>query len=158
MQGYALRDMRTQPTARRVYTHYSIIEATFIDRFYATPNLYEKKVAADTVVATFTNNHSVTLKLDVDVSYSWRGKDLWKLCVDFIHDPPCAANLSREWKRWKQQQQYFPAAAMVLRILKRKLKQFYMRERAESRRDARIMEIHYYECIHAVCGTPKPRP
>jgi len=68
MLGYALHDMWTQPTARRLYNLYSIIEATRIDRFYATLNLYEK-VAAVTIVAGFIDNHSVTLKLDFDVSY-----------------------------------------------------------------------------------------
>jgi exonuclease III len=43
VHGYALRDVWTQPTAGRVYTHYSKTGATRIDRFYATPNLYERR-------------------------------------------------------------------------------------------------------------------
>jgi len=104
MKSYALRDVWTQTTPRPVCTYYSVTGATRIDRFYATPNLYEKKLAAETVVAAFTDHHAVILKLGVDVAHSWRGKGLWKLHADLIHEPACAANLSRECKRWKHQE------------------------------------------------------
>jgi exonuclease III len=77
VHGYVLRDEWTQPTAGRVYTHYSTTRATRIDRFYAIPNLYEKNVAAETVVTAFTDHHAVTLTLRADVNYSWREKGLW---------------------------------------------------------------------------------
>ena len=37
VQGYALRDVWTQPTTTRIYTHYSVIGETHIERFYVTP-------------------------------------------------------------------------------------------------------------------------
>ena len=109
--------MWTEPITRHVYTLYSITGATRIDRFYVTPNLYEKKVAAETVVAAFTDHHSVILNLDVDASHLRRGKGLWKLHADLIHDPACAATLPREWKRWKHQQRHFPDATLSYRLL-----------------------------------------
>ena len=61
VQGYALRDVWTQSTARRTYNHYSMTGATRIDRFYVTPTLYRKKVAAEMAVAPFTDHHAVIL-------------------------------------------------------------------------------------------------
>ena len=74
VQGYALRDVWTQPTANRTYTHYSVTGATLIDRFYVTPTFYKKKVAAETEVALFNDHHAVILKLGVDVPYAWNGR------------------------------------------------------------------------------------
>jgi hypothetical protein len=54
--------------AGRVYIHYSPTGAIPIDRFYATSDLFEKEIAAETVAAVFTDHHAVTLKLDVDVT------------------------------------------------------------------------------------------
>ena len=143
--------MWTQPTARRAYTHYSVTGATRIDRFYVTPTLHQKKVAAETVVASFTDDHAVILKLGVAASHSWRGKGFWKLHADLIHDPVCTTTLCREWKRWKHQQRYFPDTTLWwCRLVKRKLKQLHMREGAAKRREAKIMENHYYECINEV--------
>ena len=121
VQGYALRDVWTQSTANRTYTHYSVTGATRIDRFYVTSTLYQKKVAAETVVAPFTDHHAVILKLGVDVPHAWHGRGLWKLNADLINDPVCTTNLGREWKRWKHQQRYFPDATLWwCRLVKRK--------------------------------------
>jgi len=84
VQGYALRDVWTQPTANRTSTYYSVTGETRIDRFYVTPTLYEKKVAAETVVAPFIDHHAVILKLGVDVPHAWHGRGLWKLNADLI--------------------------------------------------------------------------
>jgi exonuclease III len=108
VQGCALRDVWTQSTARRTYTHYSMAGAKRIDRCYVTPSLYQKIVAAETVVAPFTDHHVVILNPGVDVSHSWQGKGFWKLHADLIHDPVCTKTLCHEWKRWKHQQRYFP--------------------------------------------------
>ena len=98
VQGYALRDVWTQPTANRTYTHYWVTEATRIDRFYVTPTLHQKK-AAETVVAPYTEHHAVILKLGVDVPHAWHGRGLWKLNADIIHGPVRTTILGREWKR-----------------------------------------------------------
>jgi hypothetical protein len=76
--------------------------------FLRYTNLLEKKIAAGTVVAAFTDHHAVTLKLDVDVSYSRRGKGIWKLNIDLINDPVCTAHLTHEWERWKHQKRCNP--------------------------------------------------
>ena len=42
------------------------------------------------------------------------------------------------------------------RLIKRKLKQLYMREGAARRREAKIMENHYYECMYAALRDKRP--
>ena len=158
VQDYALRDVWTQSTARRTYTHYSMTGATRIDRFYVATTLYQKKVAAETVVAPFDDHHAVILKLGVNFSHSWQANGLWKLHAVLIHDPLCTRTFCREWKRWKHQQRYFPDTTLWwCLLLKRKLKQLYLRDGAAERREAKIMENHYYECIYEVLQDKTPR-
>ena len=44
VQGFALKDVWKQPSTWRVYTHYLPTGATHIDLFYATTDLYERKI------------------------------------------------------------------------------------------------------------------
>ena len=105
----------------------------------------------------FTDHHTVILKLGVDVSHSWHGKGYWKLHADLIHDPVCTTTLCREWKWWKHQQRYFPDTTLWwCRLVKRKLKQLYMREGTAKLREAKIMENHYYECIYELLQDNRP--
>ena len=132
---------------------------TRIDRFYVTPTLHQKKVAAETVVALFTDHHAVILKLGFDVPHAWHGRGLWKLNADLIHGPVCTTILVREWKRWKHQQRNFPEMTLWwCQLIKRKLKQLYTREGAARRREAKIMENHYYECMYAALHDNRPPP
>ena len=75
------------------YTHYSSTGATQIDRFYAKKNLFERKIAAKTVVAAFTDHHAVTLRLALDIPIIRRGRGLWKMNSSLLGDGDCKEKL-----------------------------------------------------------------
>ena len=60
VHGFELRDM-WQADAPDVYTHYSPMGATIIDRTYTTKELSTKTTGVETVAAAFTDHLAVIL-------------------------------------------------------------------------------------------------
>ena len=63
VHGFELQDMWRADTARTVFTHYSLMVASRIDRIYTTKNLIDKLIGVDTVAAAFTDHLSVLMRL-----------------------------------------------------------------------------------------------
>jgi endonuclease/exonuclease/phosphatase family metal-dependent hydrolase len=51
---------------RSIFTHYSPIGASRIDRIYTTKELSDKKIGVETVASAFTDHKSVVMRLYVD--------------------------------------------------------------------------------------------
>ena len=79
VHGLALRDTWQGNPTRKVYTHYSVSEATRIDQIYAIRELLERKLGVDAIAAPFTDHLAVCLRLSIDLPIMRRGRGLWKM-------------------------------------------------------------------------------
>ena len=148
--------MATAPR-RAGIQHYTATGATRTDRFYASNELSHRKIAAETVVAAITDHHAVVLKLDADVSTFRRGRGIWKRNTSLLTDAARKARLDHQWGLWKRQKRHFPEITLWwCRSIKKKLKQFYIQEGVEQRRNHREMENQYYACIYDILRDDRP--
>jgi len=67
VRGFDLHDMWRENLLRTVFTHYTPMGASRIDRIYTTRNTSDKKIGVETVAAVFTDHLAVVLRLSVDV-------------------------------------------------------------------------------------------
>jgi len=104
-----MRDVWQQHHARLVFTHYYPTGATRLDRFYATKELFSRKIAAETVVAAFTDHHTVTLRMAVDVPIIHTDRGMRKLNASLLHNAEWKAKLGQHWQQWKDINGYSPS-------------------------------------------------
>jgi endonuclease/exonuclease/phosphatase family metal-dependent hydrolase len=67
--GFKLQDMWCADPLRTVFTHFSPMEASRIDRMYTTKEMSDKKTGVETVAAAFTDHLSMVMQLSVDVPF-----------------------------------------------------------------------------------------
>ena len=113
---------------------------TRIDRFYATKNLFDKKIAAD-IGAAFTDHHAVTLRLVLDIPILHRGSGLWNMNNSLLGDVDRKAKLRHNWEKWTRQKRHCPYTTMRWsRLVKKNIRQFYIQEGVKRRRNIGNME------------------
>jgi hypothetical protein len=157
VHGFEMWDVWRKHPVGCAYTHYSPTGATRIDRIYATKELFDRKIAEETVAAAFTDHHAVKLRLALDIPILRRGRGIWKLNTSLLEDAECKAKLRQQWEHWTRQRRLYPESTMWWgRFVKKKFRHFFNQEGAERRRNLREMENFYCECTYDVRRHNRP--
>ena len=83
-RAFELQDTWRAGHLRSVFTHYSPMGESRIDRIYTTKEMSDKKIGVENVKAAFTDHLSVVMRLSVDVPIVRRGKGFWETNTSFL--------------------------------------------------------------------------
>jgi len=86
IRGVELQDVWRANPLRTIFTHYSPMGASRIDRIYTTKEMSDKKIGVETVAAAFTDHLSVVMRISVDVLIVRRGKGFWKINTSILSE------------------------------------------------------------------------
>jgi len=107
VRGFELQDIWRADSLRIVFTHYSPMGTSRIDRIYTTKGLSNKKICVETVAAAFTDHLSVVKLLSVDVPIVRPGKGFWKMNTSILSDEAFQEKLRQKWPVWRQQTRFY---------------------------------------------------
>jgi len=85
-RDFELQDKWRADPKRTVFTHYSPMCASRIERIYITKELSDKKIGVENVPTAFTDHLSVVMRLSVDVPIVRRGKGVWKMNTSILSE------------------------------------------------------------------------
>jgi hypothetical protein len=86
VQGLAIHDVRQHNRNRRAYNHYSPTNASRLGRIYVSRGLLDRKLGVETILAPFTDNLAVRLRLTIPQRVPRVGYGYWKLNSDLVKD------------------------------------------------------------------------
>jgi hypothetical protein len=153
VRGLQLVDAWDQK-ARPIFTHYTTLGATRIDRFYVTRTLSERKTGVETVSAALTDHFAVILRMRLDAPILVMGKGMWRMNVSLLRDKEFYTAMRMMWTKCKLHRKAYPSSVMWwVRNVKSMIKRTFIREEAERRRDRRQMENTYYEAIYEIVAS-----
>jgi len=107
-RGFELQDMWRADPLRTVFTHYSPMGASSIDRIYTTKEMSDKKIGVETVATAFADHLSVVMRLSVDVPIVRRGKGFWKMNTSILSEGAFKERLCQKWEVCRQQRRQTP--------------------------------------------------
>ena len=108
VRGFELQDMWRADPLRTVFSHYSPMGTSRIDRIYTTKELSEKKIGVETVAVAFTDHLSVVMRLSVDVPIVRGCKGFWKMNTSILSEEAFKERLRQTWAAWGQQRRFYP--------------------------------------------------
>jgi len=157
IRGLDLTDTRENAPDRRIFTHYTRQGATRLDRIYATSNLRGRKCGIEAVLAPFTDDLAVILRITLDVNIIRLCTGYWKMNLALAQNISLQEKLRQQWISWKQQRKYFPNIVMWWeRVVKKQIRLLlFIREGTETQRDAREMENFYHACLYDLLQMPE---
>jgi len=79
------RCVGNDPPPRAIYTHYTPHGVARLDRMYLSPNVRSQKSGAETVMAAFTDNLAVRLRITLD-GPMLQGRGRWKMNVFLLDE------------------------------------------------------------------------
>ena len=159
IHGYSMSDAWNSRTDTTAYTHYTAHGAARLDRFYLTAGLLRRKTGMATVAAAFTDHLAVVLRISMSAPLLRRGRGTWKLHSDILTSTPAMEVIQHHWPQWKNLQHLYPNINLWWsRHCKKRIRQSFQRIEAERRRDNRILENFYYECIYDLVRTADTNP
>jgi hypothetical protein len=108
VEGYLLCDAwRARPDSH-AYTHHTTHGATKIHPYYLSGDLLARKTVTATIVDAFSYHLAVVLHLSRSTTVIRRGRGTWKLNRDILTSEHVTEALQQQWRRWKQQQNWYP--------------------------------------------------
>ena len=158
IRGLPMKDTWRQQPTRPCYTHYTSTSASRLDRFYATNDFHNRKIATEIVATAFTDHCAVTLRLNLDIPIFRRGRGMWKLTTSLLYAKGSKQKLETRWAGWTRQKRYFSELTMWwFRLTKKNIKHFYIHEGSIQRRKIKEKENFYYACIYDVLLDSRPQ-
>jgi len=155
--GFELQDMWHEDPLRTVFTHYSPMGASRIDRIYTTKELSDKKIGVVTVAAAFTDHPSVVMRLSVDVPIVQWGEGFWKMNTSIVSEETFIERLRQKWAVWRQQRRFYPDWPMWWgRYTKKQIRLFCIQVGSEHWRDFMKMENFLYKRIYDILQNTYP--
>jgi exonuclease III len=148
VQGYSLRDTWQARPDSQAYTYHTTHGASKIDRYYLYVDLLARKTGIATVADAFSDHLAVLFRLSRCTTVIRRGRGMWKLNRDILTSEHVMETLQQQWRRWKQQQHWYPNITLWwVRYFKKRIRQIFQSMEADLGRDFRRPEDFYYECI-----------
>jgi len=148
VKGLDLRDAWDATPARKVFTHYTTMSASRIDRIYVTTNLRRTQQGAEAVAAAFTDHMALIIRLLLDLPCVIREKGYWRMKVSYMSEPHFQLRLQESWETWRRHLKYYPNRVQWwCTYVKRVIQLLFSREGADCRPDRREMENFYYSAI-----------
>jgi len=139
---------------RTVFTHYSPMGASRIDRIYRTKDLSDKKICVENVAASFTENLSVVISLTEPIVRL--GKEFWKMNTCILSDEALTERLRQKRALCMRQRRFCTDWPMLWGRYRKQIILFCTQERTERRQDFVKMENFFHECIYDVLKNAYP--
>ena len=128
-------------------------------RFYVSPDLRNRKIGVETVMAAFTDHLAVCLRITLDAPLLRRGRGRWKMNAKLLEEAPFRDQLQQECSKWEHQRKKYPNSVTWWgSYAKTKIRYIFMTEGKERARDDKMMENFYHTCIYDILQEPtQPR-
>jgi len=94
--------------SRSIFTHYTLLGASRLDRIYTTRILSARKTGVETVAAAFTGYLTVILPLSLDTPIERRGRGFWKMNITLLNYMVLIDTLGQQWAQWLNQRNHYP--------------------------------------------------
>ena len=115
VRGLKLTDVWATTHPRAIYTHYTPHGAARLDRLYVSPNLRNRKIGVETVMATFTDHLVVCLCITLVAPVLRRGWGRWKMNATLLEEASFRNQIQQEWAKWeKQREKYLNSVVIIL--------------------------------------------
>ena len=151
VHGLRLKDTWNQEPARPVYTHYSPLGATRIDRFYISQDVLVRKTGIHIVPTAFTDHQAVVLRLQIPTGDRRPRTGRWKMNPDLIKGTPFTDAIKVEWEKWKRSKGFYTdTGSWWERQVKPNIRRLARRVETEKHRMHKLMENHLYECLYDI--------
>ena len=102
VRGLELTDVWATTYPRAIYTHYTPHGAARLDRLYVSPNLRNRKIGVETVMAAFTDHLAVCLHITLDAPLIRRGRGRWKMNARLLEEASFRKQIQQEWAKWNK--------------------------------------------------------
>jgi len=113
VRGLELTDVWAPAQPRAIYTHYTPHGAARLDCLYVSPDLRNRKIGVETVMAAFTDHLAVCLRITLDATLLQRGRGRWKMNAKLLEKAPFRDQLQQEWAKWEHQRKKYPNSDVV---------------------------------------------
>ena len=103
MRSLEITDVWATAHPRAILTHYTPLGESRLYRLYASPNLRNRKIGVETVMAAFTDHLAVCLRMTLDAPLLRPGRGRWKMNAMLLEKATFRDKLHQELSKWKQQ-------------------------------------------------------
>jgi hypothetical protein len=131
-RGFDLNVMWETDHSRSIFTHYTPMGASRLDRIYTTRILSVRKTGVETVAAAFTSHLTVILHLSLDTPIERRGRGFWKMNITLLNDTVLIDTLGQQWAQWLNQRNHYPDRTTWWELNQKKFHFYIGRGRAPS--------------------------
>jgi exonuclease III len=151
IQALGLIDAWTESPAHYGYTHYTTKGASRIDRIYGTKAVMAEKMGIETAAAVFTDHNAVIIRLATGFQLPTRGRGFWKMNPTLMWEQTFCDHFQNMWRGWNTKTKYYTTRVMWwTRLVKRRIRQLFIAEGAERKKDRRQMEEFYYAALNSL--------
>jgi exonuclease III len=141
LTGLSLMDAWDTTKTRDGYTHYTANGASRIDRIYATRDVITRKTGIEIIAVAFTDHSAVIMRIAIETPLRTRGRGYWKMNINLIKEKTFRKTITEQLEKWKMHTRHYPNCVMWWdRYSKRIIKQLFIAEGTERRRDRQKME------------------
>jgi len=102
INGLKLKDAWDTNITPHGYTHYTVTDASRIDRRYLSKELVRNKQVAETLIAAFSDHLAVLIRILPATPRTLRGKGRWIMNTTLLEDATFRRKLREGWKEWTQ--------------------------------------------------------
>ena len=100
IKGLGLKDVWQRRQHSQIYTYYTYQGAARLDRIYVTDDLYQKKTAATTIFAPFTDHLAAAVRVTLNSPLVRRGKGWWKMNNSLLMERDFKEDLETSMEKW----------------------------------------------------------
>lgn len=121
-----------------------------LDRYYASADFITQVLDVKTVPLTFSDHHSVILKLNIDDSTNiiYTGKGFWKLNSYFFNNEDSKARFIAMYNGLKNRNSFLNLSTWWNNDFKSKTKYFFKKENQERNQQVNREKSFYYQCLN----------
>ena len=132
VHGLKLTDVWTPTQPRAINTHSTPHGTARLDRLYFSPDLRNRKIGVETVMAAFKDHPAVCLRVTLKAPQLQQGRGRLKMNAEILEDTLFKNKLQQEWAKWKHQRKRYPNSVTWWgQYVKKKIQYIFMTEGKE---------------------------
>ena len=153
--GLQLTDVWDASLNNHAYTHYTPNGVARLDRICATDGIRKHKQVVETLVAAFTDQLAVLLRVKLSIPFTRRGRGGWYLNNSYLDDSKFQDKLKASWKEWRKHVPSFPSVIHWWEFyVKQTVKILFTSEGTERNSDRNRLENVCYSAIYDATQEP----
>jgi hypothetical protein len=99
----------------------------------------------------FTDHNAVIIRIAIEIPLLTRGRGYWRMNIGFMKEKAFRNIIKGQWEKWKTHKRHYQNAAMWWdRYTKRIIKQLFIEEGTERKRDRKTFETFFCEKIYSI--------